>query len=58
MALKRRRRRIWEDDEMRRVVAQTLVPGVSVSRGARRYGVNANLVFKWLCDPRFQAPVL
>ncbi len=28
-------------------------PGVSVSQVARRYDVNANLVFKWLCDPRF-----
>ena len=56
MALKRRRRRIWEDDEKRGIVAQTLVPGVSVSRVARRYDVNANLVFKWLRDPRFQPP--
>jgi transposase len=54
MALKRRRRRIWEDDEKRRIVAQTLVPGVSVSRVARRYDVNANLVFKWLRDARYQ----
>ena len=54
MAMKRRWRRIWEDDEKRRIVAQTLVPGVSVSRVARRYDVNANLVFKWLRDPRYQ----
>jgi transposase len=53
MALKRRRR-IWEDDEKRRIVAQTLVLGASVSRVARRYDVNANLVFKWLRDPRYQ----
>jgi transposase len=56
MAADRRRRRIWEDDEKRRIVAQTRVPGVSVSQVARRYDVNANLVFKWLRDPRFQAP--
>jgi len=51
---KKRRRRIWEDDEKRRIVAQARVPGVSVSQVARRYDVNANLVFKWLRDPRFK----
>jgi transposase len=50
---KKRRRRIREDDEKRRIVAQTRVPGVSVSQVARRYDVNANMVFKWLRDPRF-----
>jgi transposase len=55
MAQGRRRRRLWDDDEKRRIVAQTRVPGVSVSQVARRYDVNANLVFKWLRDPRFQA---
>ena len=50
----RRRRRVWDDDEKRRIVAQTRVPGVSVSQVARRYDVNANLVFKWLRDPRFK----
>lgn len=56
MAEKRRRRRLWDDDEKRRIVAQTRVPGVSVSQVARRYDVNANLVFKWLRDPRFGPP--
>ena len=51
---KGRQRRLWEDDEKRRIIAQTKVPGVSVSQVARRYDVNANLVFKWLRDPRFQ----
>ena len=51
---KRRQRRFWDDEEKRRIVAQTQVPGVSVSRVARRYDVNANLVFKWLRDPRFR----
>ena len=32
------------------------MPGVSVSQVARRYDVNANLVFKWLRDPRFNPP--
>jgi transposase len=50
---KRRRRRIWSDDEKRTICAQTRVAGVSVSQVARRYDVNANLVFTWLRDPRF-----
>jgi len=50
----KRRRRFWSDEEKRRIVAQTRVPGVSVSQVARRYDVNANLVFKWLRDPRFR----
>jgi len=54
MLMKRGKRRSWDDDEKRRIVAQTQVPGVSVSQVARRYDVNANLVFKWLRDPRFK----
>ena len=54
MGQKRRKRRFWDDDEKREIVAQTRVPGVSVSRVARRYDVNANLVFKWLRDRRFK----
>ena len=53
MSMKRRKRRLWDDYEKHRIVAQTRVPGVSVSQVARRYDVNANLVFKWLRDPRF-----
>ena len=49
----KRRRRFWSDDEKRRIVRQTRVPGASVSQVARRYDVNANLVFKWLRDRRF-----
>ena len=30
------------------------MPGISVSQVARRYDVNANLVFKWLRDDRFK----
>jgi transposase len=56
MAQKRRKRRLWDDDEKRRIVGQTRVPGISVSQVARRYDVNANLVFKWLRDPRFKSP--
>ena len=50
---KRRKRRVWSDDEKRMICGQTRVPGVSVSQVARRYDVNANLVFAWLRDPRF-----
>lgn len=35
------------------ICAQTRMPGMSVSQVARRYDVNANLVFKWLRDLRF-----
>jgi transposase len=56
MSRRRRVRRFWSDDEKRQIVAQTRVPGVSVSRIARRYDVNANLVFKWLRDPRYKLP--
>lgn len=35
------------------ICAQTRVRGVSVSKVARRYDVNANQVFNWLKDPRF-----
>lgn len=51
---KRRVRRFWPDEEKRRIVAQTQVPGVSVAQVARRYDLNANQVFNWLRDPRFQ----
>ena len=51
--MKRRKRRIWSDDEKRVICRQTRVAGVSVSQVARRYDVNANLVFTWLRDARF-----
>ena len=35
------------------ICAQTRVPGVSVSKVARRYDINANQVFNWLKEPRF-----
>ena len=39
--------RSWPMAEKRRIVAETLVAGASVSVVARRYDVNANQVFKW-----------
>ena len=50
------KKRVWSDDEKHTICAQTLTPGVSVAQVARRYSMNANLIFKWLKDPRF-APV-
>ena len=35
------------------ICRQARLPGVSVSQVARRYDVNANLVFTWLRDARF-----
>lgn len=48
-----RKRRVWSAEEKRTICAQARVPGVSVSRVARRYKANTNLVFTWLRDPRF-----
>jgi len=56
LSMAQRKRRVWEDDEKVRIVAQTRVRGVSVSQVARRYDVNANLVFTWRRDPRFNPP--
>ena len=49
----RRTRRLWTDEEKRSICLQTVAPGVSVAQVARRYAVNANLIFKWLRDPRY-----
>jgi len=37
-----RRRRLWSDDEKRRIVAKTFAPGASVSIVARRHDPSAN----------------
>lgn len=50
---KGQKKRFWSDDEKRFICEQTLAPGVSVAQVARRYSMNANLIFKWLKDPRF-----
>lgn len=49
----RRTKRHWTDEEKRSICFQTAAPGVSVTQVARRYAVNANMVFKWLRDPRY-----
>jgi transposase len=41
------RRRQWPEALKRRIVAETLEPGSSVSIVARRHDVNPNQVFKW-----------
>ena len=48
-----RQRRYWSMEEKRSICSQTRAPGVSVAQVARRYSMNANLIFKWLRDPRF-----
>ena len=48
-----KRRRVWSAEEKRLICGQARLPGVSVSQVARRYDLNANLVFTWLRDPRF-----
>jgi len=49
----RRTKRLWTDEEKRSICFQTTAPGVSVAQVARRYAINANLIFKWLRDPRY-----
>jgi hypothetical protein len=53
---RRRRYRRWDAEEKRSICRQTRAPGVSVAQVARRHALNANLIFKWLKDPRFAAP--
>ena len=50
---KGQKKRIWSDEEKRSICAQARVAGVSVAQVARRYAMNANLIHKWLRDPRF-----
>ena len=42
------RRRTRGLDERKRIVEEALAPGVSVAAVARRHGLNANLIFKWI----------
>lgn len=54
----RRKKRLWSDVEKREICRQTDVPCVSVAQVGQRYAVNANLIFKWLKDPRFVPDVV
>ena len=47
------KKRFWSDEEKRSICEQTCAAGVSVAQVARRYSMNANLIHKWLLDPRF-----
>lgn len=47
VAGKRRRRRLWSEDEKRQIVGETFAPEASVSLVARRHDVNANMLFTW-----------
>jgi transposase len=49
----RRTKRLWPDEEKRSICFQTTTPGVSVAQVARRYAMNANMIFKWLHDRRY-----
>lgn len=51
--MSRRKKRFWAGEEKREICAQATTLGMSVAQVARRYSVNANLVFKWLKDSRF-----
>ena len=42
------RRRTRSVDERKRIVEEALAPGASVAAVARRHGLNANLIFKWI----------
>jgi len=50
---KGQKKRRWSEDEKRSICEQTLTPGISVAQVARRYSMNANLIFTWLRDARF-----
>ncbi len=50
---KGQKKRFWSDDEKVSICGQTRAPGVSVAQVARRYAMNANLIYTWLRDPRF-----
>jgi transposase len=43
----RRRRRVWTEDDKRRIVTETLAQGASVSVVARRHDLNTNMLFTW-----------
>ncbi|WP_375572564.1 transposase [Seohaeicola saemankumensis] len=49
----RRTKRLWTDEEKRSICFQTTAPDISVAQVARRYAMNANLIFKWFRNPRF-----
>jgi transposase len=49
----RQTKRLWRREEKRSICFQTTAAGVSVAQVARRYAMNANMIFQWLRDPRY-----
>ena len=49
----RRTKRLWADEEKRSICVPTTAPDVSVAQVARRYALNANMIFKWVRDARY-----
>jgi transposase len=52
---KGQKKRVWSDEEKVSICTQARAAGVSVAQVARRYAMNANLIHKWLRDPRFSS---
>lgn len=50
---KGQKKRFWPDQERVSVCTQTCASGVAAAQVARRYAMNANLIHKWLRDPKF-----
>ncbi len=50
---KGQKKRFWSDEEKVSICLQTCASGISVAQVARRYAMNANLIHKWLRDPKF-----
>ncbi|MDG1336667.1 MAG: transposase [Tateyamaria sp.] len=48
------KKRFCSEDEKREICGQARVDDASVAQVARRYAMNANLIHKWMCDPRFE----
>lgn len=46
-SVERHKRRSWTEDEKRRIVEESLEPGVSIAKVARRYNLNANQLCTW-----------
>ncbi len=46
-SIERQKRRSWTGDEKRRIVEESLEPGVSIAKVARRYNLNANQLCTW-----------
>ena len=50
---KDQKKRFWSDEEKQSICDRTRGPGISVAQVARRHALNANLIHKWLREPRF-----